>query len=218
MPKALLYIKEEILKLHQIAEEGQEAKTAEAARSFLFAMGMNLPLPEDTPVAKVSRTPDLVCSMPVCSNSMSNAESSTKSHLSSASTQRCIPLRNETAPCSFATIKHHCKNPAKARMEKHQSYGSTEEVKAPLLNSSGQGFNLPESLKMGVQCNCPICKFMDEKAKDSTKKVDYYCCCCPVYKNVGALEEESKQDFVKLHQHLDTFLDQILGLVVVAQH
>jgi hypothetical protein len=207
MPNALLYIKKEVLKLHQIAEEGKEAETAAAARSFLGAMGMELQAPvlaENVPHGR-----GLVHTRPEYQNSMnSKAESSIKSHLSSASTERLTISRTGTTPNLFVTIKHHCENPTKARLEKHQSYGSTEETKASLLNSDYQDLDLPKSLKMGLDCGCPACKFLDEKAKNSTKKLDYCCCCCPVYKNTGALEAESKQDFEQLHRHLDEFFNQ----------
>ncbi len=212
MPNALLYIKEEILKLHQVAELGNTERTATATGKFLKAMGMDLP--ESSVLDEnVSSSSGVVNTMPAHQNSMSNVESSGESYFSGASTQY-LTIRTEiTLINSVATLKNHCKRPK--HPIKHQSYGALAGGYSLLLPVDGKSknFDLPESIKMGLDCGCPACKFLDEKSKNWSNKPDYCCGCCPVYKSRAATEDELKQDFGALHEPLETFLDSsFIGL------
>ena len=203
MSKTLSAIEAEILKLHSVTRAGKDTETAGAARDFLSAMGMELPQPASILTEDVAQT--IKCSAPSCQNSM-RLYDARESYLSEAMTQNLTT--SSTAINSLQKLQAHCKNPSRTISTK--GYGSTEEAQAPLLqgsdNKQNQNFDLPESIKMGAQCNCPACKFLEEKHEKPIKKVEYYCCCCPTYKGVAV--EESKQEFLDLHKAFEVFLDQ----------
>jgi hypothetical protein len=200
MSKALSKIEEEILKLHRVTKTGKESETAGAARDFLSAMGMELPQPTSVLTEDVAEPSDQnLILLP--------KNDARESCLSEAMTQNLTTSSTEIN--SLQKLQAHCKNPSKTISTK--GYGSTEESQAPLLqgsdNKQNQNFDLPESIKMGAQCSCPACKFLEEKHEKPIKKVEYCCCCCcPTYK--GLAVEESKQEFLELHKHFEVFLDQ----------
>jgi hypothetical protein len=202
MSKALFKIEEEILKLYHVTKTGKETETAEAARDFLSAMGMELP--QSTNVLTEDVAQRIKCSAPDCQNSM-RLYDARESCLSEAMTQNLTT--SSTAINSLQKLQAHCKNPS--RTISTRGYGSTEEAQAPLLqgsnNNQNQNFDLPESIKMGTQCDCPACKFLEAKHEKPIKKVEYCCCCCPIYKGISV--EESKQEFLELHKNFEVFLD-----------
>ena len=76
MSKALVTIEEEILKLYRVTETGKETETAEAARNFLSAMGIELP--QSTIVLTEDIAQTIKCSEPSCQNSMRLCEDDTR--------------------------------------------------------------------------------------------------------------------------------------------